>query len=236
MLRPMLKTLSRFNQTVTFLVLVKDNWLLLLGALAFVGAPMWQWWRYVKLTADNTSWLVYPFLALVACFAIVGLWAIALWLKKRVRVMSSIDVRVEKERQTVQSVIDQSMTLAAQLNELLGEHQSKPPAIYDHDKDPSAWQRDNHTIQTNMVQKFHTKYATKAHALLLISSQYGAQNVRDISWAFGALHSHSVGEIRNMLMESAMKLNDQLRVPIDGVIAGIPSFEEQRRLPFNDGK
>lgn len=99
----------------------------LVGPAIAVGGPLYLLWGSVVVAAAAHGWWVYPFVAVVAIAAVFGLWMLVLHLNSRIRLLSSKDVRIDEERQVVRRIAEQAMNLAAELNELLGEHQSRIP-------------------------------------------------------------------------------------------------------------
>lgn len=212
-----------------------QGYIWLVGPAVAVGGPLFLAWGAVSAAAATYGWWVYPLVIALCLFATFGLWMFVLFLNSRVRLMSAADVRIDEEQQAVRRLSDELLGLAAELNEMIGEYQSRPPTLYADHSDTDAWQRENWNIASRLTQKFMTKCATKAHALLLRATRYGVVSKREVEWKFATLHSYSIAEIRSLLVRAAVELQNQLQIPVEQALPHIPAFDAQRRLPLERG-
>ena len=224
------KRLTAVESMVALWAFATQGWAWLLGPAVAVGGPMYLAWESIGIAATKHGWWVYPFSISIAMFAVFGFWLLLMHMNGRVRLTNSLDNLLENERAEINSLADRAIKLANELNELIGEYQSRPPTLYDHKKAPDQWQRENWELRNRMIHKFMSKYATETQTILMTAARYLPISERDLTWSFSHIGDHSIGEIRSMLLKTSMELKERLRIPIEDTIPNIPRSGEQRKL------
>lgn len=206
------KKLFEYEAFISLGNFVRESAYWLIGPAIGVGGPMYLIWESVTIAAEMHGWLVYPFVILLSLFAFIGIWMFIAFLNNRLRLMTEFDVRVEENTEKVRELANRALQLATDIDELIGEYQTRPPTLYT--KDIDSWQKENWDIRNRMFQKFMSKYATKAQTIILESSRYTRFDTRTYMWRMSHVSDHDIAETRQILITVYLELDRLLQEPI----------------------